>query len=77
MFSNDYYEDMTSAEADLILDIYNAIDLLVYHNIPVTLIGISKQVEVEPSELSDYLPIIISILNKVEQEYAEIQQRPN
>ena len=77
MLLNDSYEDMSPEEADLILDIYNVIDYFVYHSYPVTLVGISRYVGVEPKELADYLPIIMTILNKVEEEYAQIQQRPN
>ena len=74
---NDYYEELTSDEADFIIDIYTAVDALVYHGYPVTIVGLAYQLDVTTTELADYLPIIVTILNKVEEEYAEVQQKPN
>jgi len=76
MISNDYYEDLSPSEADFIIDIYEVIDALVYHGIPVTLVRISYELDVMSEELADYLPTIITILNKVEESY-EVQQKPN
>lgn len=70
MALNDFYEDITDEEANLILDIYRVIDALVYHYQPVTLVRLGFELGIKPSELADYLPIIVSILNKVEDEYA-------
>ena len=69
MFFEKYYEDLTNDEADFILDIYNVVDRLVSNYQPVTLVLLGHELGVEPNELSDYLAIIITILNKVEQEY--------
>lgn len=69
MFFEQYYEDLTNDEADFILDIYNVVDRLVFNCEPVTLVRLGHELGVEPNELSDYLAIIITILNKVEQEY--------
>lgn len=69
MFFQKYYEDLTSDEADFIIDIYNVVDKLVYNSEPVTLVRLGYELGVEPNELSDYLTIIITILNKVEEEY--------
>ena len=69
MFFQKYYEDLTSDEADFIIDIYNVVDRLVYNSEPVTLVRLGYELGVEPNELSDYLTIIITILNKVEEEY--------
>ena len=64
-----HYEDLTSDEADFILDIYRVIDRMVLDGSSVTLVGLGYELGVKPQELSDYLPTIIQILNKVEQEY--------
>tara|TARA_R110001632_G_scaffold221278_1_gene351665 strand:- start:103 stop:321 length:219 start_codon:yes stop_codon:yes gene_type:complete len=64
-----HYEDITDTEANFILDIYEAIDALVYNGKPVTLIRLAYELGVSSEELSDYLPTIITILNKVEEQY--------
>ncbi len=69
MSFDNYYEDLTPDEADFILDIYEVVDRMVYNGYPVTLVGLGYELGVKPQELSDYLPTIIQILNKVEQEY--------
>jgi len=69
MSFDNYYEDLTPDEADFILDIYQVVDRMVYNGHPVTLVGLGYELGVKPQELSDYLPTIIQILNKVEQEY--------
>lgn len=77
MLFEEYYEDLTDAEANLILDIYRVIDVLVYNHDPVTLVRLGFELGIKPDELSDYLAIIVTILNKVEEEYAEIRQGSN
>lgn len=74
MLLEDYYEDLTDDEANIILDIYKVIDALVYLNEPVTLVRLGFELDIKPQELSDYLPTIVTILNKVEEEYAEVRQ---
>jgi hypothetical protein len=69
MSFQNYYEDLTPDEADFILDIYEVIDRMVHNGEPVTLVGLGYRLGIKPQELSDYLPTIIQILNKVEQEY--------
>jgi hypothetical protein len=69
MFTNNQYEDLTPDEADFILDIYRVIRKMVLNDYPVTLVRLGYELGVSPRELSDYLPIIISVLNKVETEY--------
>ena len=64
-----HYEDITDTEANFILDIYESIDALVYNGKPVTLIRLAYELGVSSEELSDYLPTIITILNKVEEQY--------
>ena len=77
MLLEEYYEDLTDDEANIILDIYRVIDTLVYLNEPVTLVRLGYDLGIKPIELSDYLPIIVTILNKVEEEYAEVRQGLN
>ena len=77
MLIEEKYEDLTDAEANLILDLYRVIDELVYFGQPVTLVRLGYELDIKPIELSDYLAIIVSILNKVEEEYAEIRQGSN
>jgi len=74
MILEEYYEDLSDDEANLILDIYHVIDALVYNNEPVTLVRLGYELDIKPQELSDYLPTIVTILNKVEEEYAEVRQ---
>lgn len=74
---NEYYEDLTEDEADFILDLYEVINRLVYNGYPVTLVRLGFELGVGTEELSDHLPVILIILNKVEQEYAEIRQEPD
>ncbi len=71
---NQYYEDLTEDEADFILDLYEVINRLVYNGYPVTLIRLEFELGIRTAELSDHLPLILTILNKVEKEYAEIRQ---
>ena len=70
------YEDITDTEANLIINIYETIDALVYHSQPVTLVRLSHELGIKSAELSDYLPTIITILNKVEEQY-EVRQKPD
>jgi len=74
MLIEEKYEDLTDAEANLILDLYRVIDELVYFGQPVTLVRFGFELGINTQELSDYLPIIITILNKVEEQYAEVRQ---
>lgn len=73
MALNDYYEEITESEADFIIDLYETISILVRCGRPVTLVGIAHKLNIKPTELSDYLPQIVTILDKVEEEY-QIQQ---
>ena len=69
---NDFYEDISSDEADLIIDLYEAIKRLVLQDIDVTLVRLGFELDIRPSELSDYIGMIIRILDLVEKEI-EIQ----
>lgn len=64
---NEYYEEITSSEADFIIDLHRIIDYLVYHDVPVTLVRLGYELDITPSELSDYTSLILSILDKVEE----------
>ena len=66
---NDFYEDITSSEADLIIDLYEVIRKLVQADDDVTLVRLGWELNINPSELSDYLHIIITILDNVEREF--------
>jgi hypothetical protein len=69
----DYYEIMTSEEADFIIDLYESIKYRFDNKQPITLVGIGKDLRIKPTELADYLPDILSILTKIEKE--EVLQR--
>jgi len=69
---NDFYEDITQGEADLILDLYEVIKKLVLSNQDVTLVRLGWELDIKPSELSDHIGTIVLILDKVEKEYGEI-----
>lgn len=73
MAFDDYYEELTSDEADFLLDLHDVIKRLVRDSYPITLVRLAYELGVKTQELSDYLPIIITMLNKVEEEYAEIR----
>ena len=64
----DYYEIMTSEEADFIIDLYESIKYRFDNKQPITLVGIGKDLRIKPTELADYLPDILSILTKIEKE---------
>jgi hypothetical protein len=66
---NDHYEDITSSEADIIIDLYDTIKKLVQQDKDVTLVRLGWELNIKPSELSDYLYIIIQILDSVEKEF--------
>jgi hypothetical protein len=67
------YEEITSDEADFIIALYEVISKLVREERAVTLVGLAYELNITTSELSDYLMLITSILDKVEEEY-QIQQ---
>jgi hypothetical protein len=64
-----YYEEITEAEANFIIAMYQAISNIVRDGRPVTMVGLAFELDVKPTELSDYLPQIIHILDRVEEEY--------
>lgn len=70
------YEEITDAEADFIMDIYDVIKKLVARDIDITLVRLAYELDISTSELTDYTPLIVTMLDKVEQEF-EIQQKRN
>jgi len=64
----EYYEIITSDEADFIISLYESIKNRFEESKPITLVGIGKDLGVKPVELADYLPDILSILTKIEEE---------
>mgnify|MGYP000134757704 FL=1 len=69
MSINEYYEDITDSEANFLLELYDVIRKLVLLDIDVTLVRLGYELDTRPSELADYLPQILVILNKVEDEF--------
>jgi len=67
---NDYYEQITDSEANFILDLHEVIDRLVRNGIPVTLVRLGFELNIQPSELGDYIQLILSILDKVEEKHS-------
>lgn len=63
------YEEITSEEADFIISLYEVISKFVQEQRAVTLVGLAYELDISTDELSDYLMIITSILDKVEEEY--------
>lgn len=63
------YEEITSEEADFIIALYEVISRLVQERRSVTLVGLANELNISTNELSDYLMLITSILDKVEEEY--------
>jgi hypothetical protein len=70
------YEEITPAEADFIVDLYEVIKALVARDIDITLVRLAYELNISTAELSDYLPTIVIMLTKVEEEF-EIQQKRN
>ena len=69
MSINEYYEDITDSEANFLLELYDVIRKLVLLDIDVTLVRLGYELDTRPSELADYLPQILVILNRVEDEF--------
>lgn len=63
------YEEITPEEADFIISLYEVISKFVQEQRAVTLVGLAYELDISTDELSDYLMIITSILDKVEEEY--------
>ena len=62
------YEEITESEADFIIRIYEAIKKILESKGRVTLVRLGYELNVRPSELSDYLFQIVKIEEYVESE---------
>ena len=62
------YEELTSSEADFIISLYEAASKIHAEGRVVTLVGLGHELNIKPSELADFLPEIVSIVNKIEEE---------
>jgi hypothetical protein len=69
----EYYEMMSEQEANFIVDLYGAIKKRVDEGLNVTLVGLSKDLKMRPSELADYLIDITRILNAIEEEKKKVR----
>lgn len=67
---NQFYEEITDAEANFIIELHQVIDELVRRDIPVTLVRLGFELDIKPVELQDYLQLILSILKEVEEKYS-------
>lgn len=71
---DEHYEIITNDEADFLINLYEEIRVRVFNDEKVTLVGISKSLDIKPSELVEYLPQILQMLNAVE---GEVRQGKN
>lgn len=62
------YEEITASEADFIIRIYEAVRNILESNGKVSLVRLGYELNVRPSELSDYLFQIVKIEEYVESE---------
>ena len=66
------YNEITSSEADFIIELYEKTRELVLAEQKVTLVRLGYELNMHSSELSDYLFEIVRIVDKVEE---EVRQR--
>jgi len=69
------YEILTQDEADFLIELYEKIRTRVVDKRQVTLVGIAKEFGMKPSELAEYLPHILSMLNAIEDEVRQGRDR--
>lgn len=72
---DEHYEIITNDEADFLINLYEEIRVRVFNDDKVTLVGISKSLNMKPSELVEYLPQILQMLNAVESEVRQGKNR--
>ncbi len=65
---NNSYNEITSSEADFIIDLYEKIRELVLEEQKITLVRLGYELNIKTEELSDYLFEIIRIVDKIEEE---------
>ena len=68
------YTEITESEADFIIILYETIRRLVFEEHKITLVRLGYELNIQPSELSDYLFYIVRIVDKIEE---EVRQRGN
>jgi len=62
------YNGITDSEADFIISLYETIRRLVLDENKITLVRLGYELNIKPSELSDYLFDIVRIVDKIEEE---------
>jgi hypothetical protein len=62
------YNEITDSEADFIISLYETIRRLVLDENKITLVRLGYELNIKPSELSDYLFDIVRIVDKIEEE---------
>lgn len=72
---DDSYEILSQAEADFLIDLYERIRTRIVDRVPVTIVGIAREMKMKPSELADYLPEILLMLNSLEDEIRQGRDR--
>jgi hypothetical protein len=68
------YTEITESEADFIIVLYETIRRLVFEEQKITLVRLGYELNIQPSELSDYLFDIVRIVDRIEE---EVRQRGN
>ena len=68
------YNEITDSEADFIISLYETIRRLVLDENKITLVRLGYELNIKPSELSDYLFDIVRIVDQIEE---EVRQRKN
>ncbi len=68
------YNEITDSEADFIISLYDTIRRLVLDENKITLVRLGYELDIKPSELSDYLFDIVRIVDQIEE---EVRQRKN
>lgn len=68
------YTEITESEADFIIILYETIRRLVLEDCKITLVRLGYELNIKPSELSDYLFDIVRIVDRIEE---EVRQRGN
>jgi len=62
------YDEITSAEADFLISLYEQIRELILNDEKVTLVRLGYELNIKSEELSDYLFDIVRIVDHVENE---------
>lgn len=68
------YDEITSAEADFLIALYEHIRELILNDEKVTLVRLGYELNIKSEELSDYLFDIVRIVDHIEN---EVRQKDN